>query len=291
MFEKSLLLLKDGKLDPATWPNEGIGRINPDGSKGSCSICHSRHTFSLAIARQPESCGYCHLGPDHPHEEIYTESKHGVTYRSLIGQMNLNADKWVLGKDYNVAPTCNSCHTGATTKLPVTHDVGARLSWNLRPEIAIRQKDWEKKRADMKSVCLHCHGTSWVDNFYTQFDGVVNLGNDKFFGPAKEIMGKLNKPNGLRPNLGQDLMQDELDWDEIQKETKQFVELTEALGKNKPPLGEKDSWEKLTKGYVEKAKAMDAAAQKKDKKGAAAAHQKLSIMEFCNECHNVHRKK
>jgi len=107
----------------------------------------------------------------------------------------------------------------------------------------------------------------------------------------KEIMGKLNKPNGLRPNLGQDLMQDELDWDEIQKETKQFVELTEALGKNKPPLGEKDSWEKLTKGYVEKAKAMDAAAQKKDKKGAAAAHQKLSIMEFCNECHNVHRKK
>ena len=190
-------VLKDGKLDPATWPNEGIGRINPDGSKGSCSICHSRHTFSLAIARQPESCGYCHLGPDHPHEEIYTESKHGVTYRSLIGQMNLNADKWVLGKDYNVAPTCNTCHTGATTKLPVTHDVGARLSWNLRPEIAIRQKDWEKKRADMKSVCLHCHGTSWVDNFYTQFDGVVNLGNDKFFGPAKEIMGKLSKAGKL----------------------------------------------------------------------------------------------
>ena len=36
----------DGKLDPATWPNSGIGRINPDGSKGSCTSCHGRHSFS-----------------------------------------------------------------------------------------------------------------------------------------------------------------------------------------------------------------------------------------------------
>ena len=106
----------NGKLDPTTWPNEGIGRINPDGSKGSCSVCHSRHTFSLAIARQPESCGYCHLGPDHPQAEIYAESKHGVTYRTMIGQMNLNSDSWVLGKDYNVAPTCDTCHMGATSQ-------------------------------------------------------------------------------------------------------------------------------------------------------------------------------
>ena len=27
--------------DPATWPNTGIGRINPDGSEGSCTACHS----------------------------------------------------------------------------------------------------------------------------------------------------------------------------------------------------------------------------------------------------------
>ena len=30
-------------LDPATWPNTGMGRINPDGSEGSCSACHQRH--------------------------------------------------------------------------------------------------------------------------------------------------------------------------------------------------------------------------------------------------------
>jgi len=192
-------VLGKGKFDPATWPNEGIGRINPDGSKGSCSVCHSRHTFSLAIARQPESCGYCHLGPDHPQAEIYDESKHGVTYRALIGQMNLNADTWVLGKNYNAAPTCDTCHMGETSKLPTTHDVGARISWNLRPEIAIKQKDWEKKRETMKSVCANCHAADWVNNFYIQFDGVVDLGNEKFFKPAREIMGKLQEAGKLTP--------------------------------------------------------------------------------------------
>ncbi|MBU4566764.1 MAG: cytochrome c family protein, partial [Proteobacteria bacterium] len=34
---------KDGKLDPMTWPNVGVGRINLDGSKGSCAACHTRH--------------------------------------------------------------------------------------------------------------------------------------------------------------------------------------------------------------------------------------------------------
>jgi cytochrome c553 len=27
---------------PPAWPNTGIGRINPDGSEGSCAACHSR---------------------------------------------------------------------------------------------------------------------------------------------------------------------------------------------------------------------------------------------------------
>ncbi|MDA8163939.1 MAG: multiheme c-type cytochrome [Desulfobacteraceae bacterium] len=184
-------VLPNGKLDPATWPNIGIGRVNPDGSLGSCSVCHSRHTFSVAIARQPESCGYCHLGPDHPQAEIYAESKHGVTYRTLIGQMNLDSPSWVLGKDYNAAPTCATCHMGAAAKLASTHDVGTRLSWNLRPEIAVRTKDWQAKRTQMTGICLNCHASEWVGDFYTQYDNVVNLGNVKFFQPASLIMKKL----------------------------------------------------------------------------------------------------
>ena len=99
-------VLKGGKLDPATWPNTGIGRINPDGSKGSCSACHSRHRFSVAQARNPENCGKCHMGPDHPQLEIYNESKHGIAFHANKDKMNLDNPKWVVGQDYNAAPTC-----------------------------------------------------------------------------------------------------------------------------------------------------------------------------------------
>ncbi|MDF1836655.1 MAG: multiheme c-type cytochrome, partial [Planctomycetota bacterium] len=47
-------VLPDGSLDAATWPNTGIGRLNPDGTEGSCAACHSRHTFSAAQARHPD---------------------------------------------------------------------------------------------------------------------------------------------------------------------------------------------------------------------------------------------
>jgi hypothetical protein len=33
------------------WPNTGVGRVNPDGSLGSCTACHTRHTFSVEEAR------------------------------------------------------------------------------------------------------------------------------------------------------------------------------------------------------------------------------------------------
>jgi hypothetical protein len=200
---------RKGVPDAATWPNEGIGRINPDGSRGSCSACHSRHTFSASIARQPENCGKCHLGPDHPQAEIYAESKHGITYRAKIAEMNLDSPTWILGKDYNAAPTCATCHMSATRELPVTHDVGARISWTLRPEVSIKLDRWEAKRGDMKSVCLNCHASTWVSNFYTQYDAAVDLYNVKFAEPAKGVMAKLRTAGKLTPTP----FDERLEWD------------------------------------------------------------------------------
>ena len=129
---------KDGRplYHKGTWPNTGIGRLNLDGSRGSCSACHSRHDFSPRRARQPENCGKCHLGPDHPQKEIYEESKHGVAYRDLKDKMNLDAATWILGKDYSEAPTCATCHMSANTrnKGKITHDPGKRISWTNRPD-------------------------------------------------------------------------------------------------------------------------------------------------------------
>src|SRR5574337_1103501 len=180
-----------GKFDPATWPNSGIGRVNPDGSKGTCAACHGRHAFSSAQARQPENCGKCHMGPDHPQIEIYNESKHGIQFRANIAKMNLNSKKWVVGKDYSAAPTCATCHMSATSSQKITHDVGDRISFTLRPVISFKLANWEKRRAAMQDVCFNCHATGWVDNFYKQYEGTIELYNEKFAKPAKGIMDKL----------------------------------------------------------------------------------------------------
>ncbi|MFQ5700957.1 MAG: multiheme c-type cytochrome [Acidobacteriota bacterium] len=202
-------------LHPGTWPNTGIGRLNLDGSRGSCSACHSRHDFSPRRARQPENCGKCHLGPDHPQKEIYEESKHGVAYRDLRAQMNLDSDHWVLGVDYSAAPTCATCHMSGNMRNGgrVTHDPGERISWTNRPPISLvmdtdinhkivtetdparRRKliydSAERKRDRMKQVCSHCHTPDYVNAFYRQYDDLVILYNEKFARPGGKIMAAL----------------------------------------------------------------------------------------------------
>jgi len=187
----------EGRLDPATWPNSGIGRINPDGSEGSCSACHSRHAFSVAQARHPDTCGKCHMGPDHPQKEIYEESKHGIAFFANINDMNMDSPKWVVGEDYSAAPTCATCHMSATTNQAVTHDVGMRISWNNRPVLSVRPEvsdakmdlpgadiPWQVRRANMRDVCSNCHNSHWVENWYIQYDELIRLYNDKFGAPG-----------------------------------------------------------------------------------------------------------
>lgn len=199
-------VLADGKLDPATWPNSGIGRLNPDGSRGSCAACHSRHKFSAAQARNPENCGKCHMGPDHPQAEIYNESKHGIAFRANIADMNMDNSKWVVGEDYNAAPTCATCHMSATRRQDVTHDVGLRISWNNRPVKSVRPEvsdakmglpganiKWQERRANMTDVCVACHSDSTVTSFYMQYDGLIDLYHRKFADPGLKLM-ELAKP-------------------------------------------------------------------------------------------------
>ncbi len=199
-------VLAGGKLDPATWPNTGIGRLNPDGSRGSCTACHSRHKFSVEQSRNPENCGKCHMGPDHPQIEIYNESKHGIAFRANVDEMNLSNEKWVVGVDYNAAPTCATCHMSATKTQPVTHDVGMRISWNNRPIKSIRPEisdakmglagakvPWQTRRMSMQNVCLACHNQNYIDAFYLQYDALIDLYHRKFADPGLELMA-LAKP-------------------------------------------------------------------------------------------------
>ncbi len=243
-------------LDPTTWPNSGMGRMNPDGSQGSCHACHSRHSFQAKLSRSPENCGKCHMGPDHPQIEIYNESKHGIAFYANRDSMALDKEgDWVLGRDYSAAPTCATCHissymTPSGVAQGNTHDVGERISWTLRPAISKKQNlvvfrdgdkedypedralpkvgelvettdkvveneklvtrtvrrtveriiPWQERRNAMKGACLNCHNNSFVDNFYTQFDNLVTLYNEKFAKPATKMMADLTADSVLKAN-------------------------------------------------------------------------------------------
>jgi len=193
-------VLKDGTLDPATWPNTGMGRINPDGSEGSCTACHQRHQFSAGQARHPDNCGKCHLGPDHPQKEIYEESKHGIAFFANQSRMNLDSPKWIVGEDYTAAPTCATCHMSATKDQDVNHNIGLRIKWNNRPARSTLASetdakwhlesaviDGDQRRANMKDVCTSCHQSTFVDNFFVQYEALLDLYDKKYAVPGLEL--------------------------------------------------------------------------------------------------------
>jgi hypothetical protein len=140
------------------------------------------------------------MGPDHPQKEIYEESKHGIAYEAFKDEMNLTSSKWVLGEDYDAAPTCATCHMSAAPDLPLTHNVGLRIKWNNRPVFSIlaheTDKKWglasakitgEKRKENMEQVCLACHAENFVDSFYIQYEGLLDLYNEKYARPGARL--------------------------------------------------------------------------------------------------------
>jgi hydroxylamine dehydrogenase len=193
------------------WPNQGVGRINPDGTKGSCTACHTRHSFSLEIARKPYTCAQCHLEPDVPAWEVYRESKHGNIFLSKGEGWDMENVPWVVGKDFQ-APTCATCHNSTLVSSDGTviaernHDFGSKLWVRLfgliyshpQPKsgntTVIRNKDGlplpttfageiaagflidsteqATRIARMEQMCQSCHGTPWVEQHFAHLDTI-----------------------------------------------------------------------------------------------------------------------
>ncbi|MDX1385761.1 MAG: cytochrome C552, partial [Thermoanaerobaculia bacterium] len=109
-------------------------------------------------------------------------------------------------------------------------DPRIRISWTNRPAIsalldtdaegalvtatdpAERQQlvadTWQAKRTRMKQVCAHCHTDDYVNAFYTQYDNLVILYNEKFAKPGLKIMASL-ADQGLRSPTEFD---EEIEW-------------------------------------------------------------------------------
>ncbi|GAB4283679.1 MAG: hypothetical protein Kow0029_29920 [Candidatus Rifleibacteriota bacterium] len=169
------LLMMNGRPDTNKWPNHGIGRINTDGSRGSCVACHSHHDYSLEFARSPETCGRCHRGMTGPAYEAWKSSKHGSNWSIARTSADFNASSMIPSEQPVAYPDCFICHIAATgkDKHDSTHNPGERLSWKLAAVKSSYRKDWGKQRQTMQNICRGCHGNSQVELFYRRFDATV----------------------------------------------------------------------------------------------------------------------
>ena len=198
------------------WPNQGVGRINLDGSLGACSACHTRHAFSIEMARKPYTCKECHVGPDVPAFKVYAASKHGNIFATKNASWNFTAVPWTIGKDFT-APTCATCHvsllvnTDEEVVVERTHQMNDRLPWRLLGLIyahphptgpntsMIRNKDGlplptdfaggtatkflideneqDVRRQTMQAACKNCHDTSWINGHWERFENTIKETN------------------------------------------------------------------------------------------------------------------
>lgn len=172
-----------------------IGKPNADGTIGNCTLCHTRHTSSVELARLPTTCGQCHLGPDHSQMEIYTESKHGIMFAAQKDLLNLKAPSASLTTKDMFIPTCATCHMSGINGRGVTHDPSDRLSYNLFAEVTQARPNAERAQARMKDICLQCHTPPLVDRVYKDATAVVEATNEKVLA-AKAVMDAL-KAEGL----------------------------------------------------------------------------------------------
>jgi hydroxylamine dehydrogenase len=199
------------------WPNQGVGRINPDGSKGSCSACHARHEFSIEMARKPYTCSQCHKGPDVPAFKVYEVSKHGNMYSALGDHWNFEAVPWTVGKDIT-GPTCATCHVSLVVNhegdviATRTHQMNDRLPWRIfgliyahphpkspdttiirnraglplpteltgepAMEYLIDEKEQKARRSTMEKICLSCHSGSWVEGHFARYENTIRKTNE-----------------------------------------------------------------------------------------------------------------
>jgi nitrate/TMAO reductase-like tetraheme cytochrome c subunit len=156
-----------------------IGKPNPDGSIGSCTQCHGRHEASVELAREPRTCGQCHMGPDHAQIEIFEESKHGVLFETNGDDYNMDAEPEELTVSDMPSPTCTTCHMSGQEGLPVTHNVSERLSWYLFAPVSEKRPNYAQNQVEMKRACNNCHTAEHTNEYYEDAERVVRATNEK----------------------------------------------------------------------------------------------------------------
>lgn len=225
----------------AGWPNQGVGRVNLDGSRGACSACHTRHQFSMEMARKPHTCKECHVGPDVPAYKVYSASKHGNIYSALKDHWDFKKNPWTIGQDFT-APTCAVCHISLTVTSdgevvnPRTHQMSDRLGWRIfgliyahpqpkSPDTTIIRNstglplptdldgtpsknhlisadEINTRRRTMQNVCMNCHGSAWVQGYFKRLDNTIASANATVLSATRLIQNIWEKGYARGPAAG-----------------------------------------------------------------------------------------
>jgi hypothetical protein len=194
----------------------------------SCDGCHTRHTFSVMEARQPQACQTCHTGFDHPQWEMFSASKHGV--RTLLKQSMVLPG--------NVAgPSCQDCHMAGGdhevrtawgffgVRLPLPDDPQWRadqatilqalgvIDGNGKPTLRLEsfrendvarltQQGFDQERERMISVCDDCHSGNLARAELRKGDEMIREA-DHLFAEAIRIVAALYADGVLQRPPGQ----------------------------------------------------------------------------------------
>ena len=198
---------------------EAIVELKEEGSMfghASCDACHTRHTFSVIEAQQPQACQTCHMGFDHPQWEMWSASKHGVRY--LLAQNGTLPEE-------TPAPTCQDCHMVdgnhevrtawgfLAVRLPLPEDeqwaadqvtilqaLGvldpegnptARLDVVKAADVArLTQEDFDRERNKMIAVCEDCHSGNFARAELAKADDLIREA-DHLLAEAIRIIASL----------------------------------------------------------------------------------------------------
>jgi hypothetical protein len=209
--------------------DEAIEQLKAEGSMfghASCDACHTRHTFSVIEAQQPQACQTCHMGFDHPQWEMWSASKHGV--RFLLAQNGTLPSN-------TPAPTCQTCHMidgdhevrtawgFLAVRLPLPDDeqwaadqttilqaLGvldpegkptARLDVVKNADVArLTQEDFDRERNKMIGVCEDCHSKNFARAELAKADDLIREADHLLAEAIREIAalyedGVLQKPD------------------------------------------------------------------------------------------------
>ena len=213
-----------------------LKKDSPGFGTASCDACHTRHTFSLKEARQPQACQTCHAGFDHPQWEMYSGSKHGV--RFLLKQANILPEN-------TPAPTCQTCHMeggnhevrtawgflairGQALKTPegflafplqmpegenwiadrrtILQALGVldpegdgtprRSVFQAADVVRMTQEAWRKEREKMVETCHRCHSINFVKAELGKGDQMIREA-DRLMAEAVRVVASLYKDGVL----------------------------------------------------------------------------------------------